>query len=91
MKSDSSEEYGKTMKDAWIAFTEAGSRTADVHVELSKELINNPVNSIKEWIKTNYQKHVFNFKKTKEFEENFQMGIFFSNITHFNNFNYIFI
>jgi len=39
---------------------------------LSKKIISEPITSIKEWLKTNYQKHIFSYEKTKEFEKNFK-------------------
>ena len=36
--------------------------------------MNEPVNKVKEWLKVNYQKHIINYKKTKEFEDKFIEG-----------------
>jgi hypothetical protein len=44
----------------------------DIHIDLSKKIIEQPVTSIKSWVKINYQKHILNFKKTKDFEERFE-------------------
>ncbi len=51
---------------------EAGNKTANIHLDLSKTLINYPAFKIKDWLKRKYQKHFINFKQTKEFEENFE-------------------
>lgn len=66
-----SPEY-ETTKEAWSAFLEAGSKQANVHIDLSKTLINYPVFKIKDWLKRSYQKSFINYKQTKEFEENFE-------------------
>jgi hypothetical protein len=55
-----------------VAFLEAGNKTANIHLDLSKTLINYPAFKIKDWLKRKYQKHFINFKQTKEFEENFE-------------------
>lgn len=67
----SSPEY-ETTKDAWIAFLESGTKQANVHIDLSKTLINFPVFKIKDWLKRHYQRSFINYKQTKEFEDNFE-------------------
>jgi len=71
LQSDSTNEYGQTMKNAWLAFSKTGSETSEIHLKLSENLMNEPVNKVKEWLKVNYQKHIINYKKTKEFEDKF--------------------
>lgn len=66
-----SSEY-ETTKDAWLAVLESGNKQANVHIDLSKTLINYPVFKIKDWLKRKYQRSIINFKQTKEFEENFE-------------------
>lgn len=66
-------EYGTT-KDGWKAFLEVGNQTAEVHSDLAKRLINEPIFKIKDWLKKNYERHFFNFKRTKEFESEFEMA-----------------
>ena len=51
---------------------ESGNKQANVHIDLSKTLINYPVFKIKDWLKRKYQRSIKNFKQTKEFEENFE-------------------
>ena len=51
---------------------EAGNKAANIHLDLSKTLINYPAFKIKDWLKQKYSKHIINFKQTKEFEENFE-------------------
>ena len=51
---------------------ESGNKQANVHIDLSKTLINYPVFKIKDWLKRKYQRSIINFKQTKEFEENFE-------------------
>lgn len=62
----------QTTKEAWCAFLDAGSKQANVHIDLSKTLINYPVFKVKDWIKRHYAKNILSFKQTKEFEENFE-------------------
>jgi hypothetical protein len=62
----------QTTKEAWLSFLDAGSKQANVHIDLSKTLINYPVFKIKDWIKRHYAKNIINYKRTKEFEENFE-------------------
>lgn len=65
-------EYGTT-KDAWHGFLEAaGNRTAEVHSDACKSLVNSPVFKVKEWTKKKYEKHYINYKQTKEFEQEFE-------------------
>ena len=66
-----SSEY-ETTKDAWTSFLEAGNRTAVIHLDLSKKIVSNPVLKIKDWLKKNYEKHIINYKKTKEFDKLFE-------------------
>lgn len=65
LRNDSSE-Y-ETSKDAWQAFLNLGSQTADVHSDLNRGLIK-PINKIKNWLKSKYEKKYFNFKATNDFE-----------------------
>lgn len=51
---------------------ESGNKQANVHVDLSKTLINYSVFKIKDWLKRKYQRSIINYKQTKEFEENFE-------------------
>lgn len=70
---EDSPEYGTT-KEGWRAFLEAGNKTADVHFDLARSLINKPVAKIKNWLKTKYEKSTFDFKfkQTREFESEFK-------------------
>lgn len=68
-----STEYEST-KDTWYAFLDAGNRTADIHSDLCKELVNRPVLKINDWQKKKYEKHLVNFKQTKEFEKDFEIA-----------------
>jgi hypothetical protein len=66
-----STEY-ETSKDAWYAYLDMGNRAADVHQDACKEIVNKPVMKIKDWQKKRYEKHIVNFKQTKEFENEFE-------------------
>jgi protein kinase C and casein kinase substrate in neurons protein len=70
LKNDS-DEYCTT-KEAWKAFLEAGDRTAEIHLDMCKALINKPVFKVKSWQKEKYQRHIINFKQTKDFEDKFE-------------------
>ena len=45
-----------------------------MHSDACKSIINNPVFKIKEWVKKKYEKHVINYKQTKEFEQDFDLA-----------------
>lgn len=62
----------QTTKEGWCALLDAGSKQANIHIDMSKSLINYPVLKIKDWIKRNYAKSILSYKQTKEFEENFE-------------------
>lgn len=70
LESDSAE-YQST-KQGWAALLETGNKTADVHLDTCKELVNRPVFKIKDWLKKKYEKHIINYKQTKEFENEFE-------------------
>jgi len=68
---EDSPEY-ETTKLAWHAFLDANVKTADIHFDLSKRLLTNPVSKIKDWLKKNYEKKMLKFKQTKDFETEFE-------------------
>ena len=67
LRSKACKEY-ETGKDSWQAFLNTANKSSDIHLDMCKRLINNPVVKIKDWDKKNYEKKMFSFKATNEFE-----------------------
>ena len=63
-----SDEYN-TSKDSWQALLNTGNLIAEIHMDTSKQLIENASGKIKNWLKKNYEKRLFGLtKEAKEFE-----------------------
>lgn len=71
---DKNSSEGEEAKSGWRGLLEVGNQTADVHLDLCKKIINDPVLKIKDWLKLRYEKNFFNFKQTKEFENEFELA-----------------
>jgi hypothetical protein len=69
--STESTEY-QSGKDTWVSFLKVGSEVSDLHSELSDKLQRTAIDSVKKWLEENYKKSFLHFKKTKEFEKQFQ-------------------
>ncbi|CAF0845862.1 unnamed protein product [Brachionus calyciflorus] len=59
-------------KTGWKALLDIAEKSADVHLDMCKTLINRPVLKIKDWLKIRYEKSIINYKQTKEFENEFE-------------------
>lgn len=64
-------EYGTTRK-GWIALLDSATKTAEIHSDTKKEIVSGPITKIKQFVKQKYQKHIINYKKTKELEDEFE-------------------
>ena len=64
-------EYGTT-EAAWRSMCEEADRICDIHVNVKDRLLNEVVNSIKQWQKDSYHKSMMYLKEKKEFEDNFR-------------------
>lgn len=69
---DRNSSEGEETKKGWKGLLEVGNQSAELHLELCKNIINDPVLKIKDWLKLRYEKSFINFKKTKEFENEFE-------------------
>ena len=71
LQSSDSSEY-QSSRDNWVAFLKFGNDIAEVHGNISDKLQRTTVDTIKKWLEDNYKKSFVHFKKTKEFEKQFQ-------------------
>jgi len=64
-------EYGTT-EAAWKAVLVEADRRCELHIKVKDNLLNEVVNSIKNWQKDNYHKQMMQLKEKKEMEEQFK-------------------
>jgi len=64
-------EYGTT-EAAWKAVLVEADRRCELHLRVKDNLLNEVVNSIKNWQKDNYHKQMMQLKEKKEMEEQFK-------------------
>ena len=64
-------EYGTT-EAAWKAVLVDADRRCELHLRMKDNLVNEIVNSIKNWQKDNYQKQMLQLKEKKEMEDQFK-------------------
>jgi len=64
-------EYGTT-EAAWKGICSEAERRCDVHLRVKDNLLNEVVNSIKNWQKDNYHRTMMQLKEKKELEEQFK-------------------
>jgi hypothetical protein len=69
---EQSPEYGTTLRNAYDAVLGTGEKTADIHIEFCKKLINLQEEKIKTWYKKEYQKTFRTFRVTSEFKKDFE-------------------
>lgn len=69
---EQSPEYGTTFRNAYDAVLGTGDKTADIHIEFCKKLINLQEEKIKTWYKKEYQKTFRTFRITSEFKKDFE-------------------
>lgn len=69
---DRNSSEGEETKKGWKGLLEVGNQTAEIHSDLCKKIINEPVLKIKNWLKEKYEKSFINFKITKEFDNEFE-------------------
>lgn len=59
-------------KKVWDQIVSTGEQMADVHQTIASNLQDNIQPKLKQWRKDNYEKSIINYKKTKEFEKDFE-------------------
>eukprot|EP00092_Neocalanus_flemingeri_P029726 GFUD01032274.1.p1 GENE.GFUD01032274.1~~GFUD01032274.1.p1 ORF type:complete len:434 (+),score=121.81 GFUD01032274.1:728-2029(+) len=64
-------EYGTT-EAAWKAVLVEADRRCELHLRVKDNLVNDVVNSIKNWQKDNYHKQLLQLKEKKEMEDQFK-------------------
>jgi len=64
-------EYGTT-EAAWKAVLVEADRRCELHIKVKENLLNEVVNSIKNWQKDNYHKQLMQLKEKKEMEDQFK-------------------
>jgi len=64
-------EYGTT-EAAWKAVLVEADRRCELHLRVKDNLVNETVNSIKNWQKDNYHKQMLQLKEKKEMEDQFK-------------------
>jgi len=64
-------EYGTT-EAAWKAVLVEADRRCELHIKVKDNLLNEVVNSIKNWQKDNYHKQMMQLKEKKEMEDQFK-------------------
>ncbi|CAF1013590.1 unnamed protein product [Didymodactylos carnosus] len=65
-----SQEYG-TNKKVWDQTVATGEVMADIHSTLASNLSDSITPKLRQWRKDNYEKSLIHYKKTKEFEKDF--------------------
>merc|ERR1719154_917187 len=64
-------EYGTT-EAAWKGVCSEADKTCELHLRVKDNLLNEVVNSIKNWQKDNYHRTMMQLKEKKELEEQFR-------------------
>lgn len=59
-------------KKVWDQIVSTGEQMADIHQTIASNLHDNIQPKLKQWKKDNYEKSIINFKKSKEFEKEFE-------------------
>ena len=62
-----------TNKKVWDQVVSTGEQMADVHQTIASNLHDNIQPKLKQWRKDNYEKSIINYKKSKEFEKEFEL------------------
>jgi hypothetical protein len=61
-----------TNKKVWDQTVSTGEQMADLHQTIASNLHDNIQPKLKQWKKDNYEKSIINYKKSKEFEKDFE-------------------
>ena len=61
-----------TNKHVWDQIVSTGEQMADIHQTIASNLHDNIQPKLKQWKKDNYEKSIINYKKSKEFEKEFE-------------------
>ena len=61
-----------TNKRVWDQIVSTGEQMADIHQTIASNLHDNIQPKLKQWKKDNYEKSIINYKKSKEFEKEFE-------------------
>jgi len=64
-------EYSSNKK-VWDQIVSTGEQMADIHQTIASNLHDNIQPKLKQWKKDNYEKSIINYKKSKEFEKDFE-------------------
>jgi hypothetical protein len=59
-------------KNVWDQIVSTGEQMADLHQTIASNLHDNIQPKLKQWRKDNYEKSIINYKKSKEFEKDFE-------------------
>ncbi|CAF0738822.1 unnamed protein product [Rotaria sp. Silwood1] len=59
-------------KKVWDQIVSTGEQMADIHQTIASNLNDNIQPKLKQWKKDNYEKSIINYKKSKEFEKEFE-------------------
>ncbi|UJR33504.1 hypothetical protein I4U23_020949 [Adineta vaga] len=59
-------------KRVWDQIVSTGEQMADIHQTIASNLHDNIQPKLKQWRKDNYEKSIINYKKSKEFEKEFE-------------------
>jgi hypothetical protein len=59
-------------KKVWDQVVSTGEQMADIHQTIASNLHDNIQPKLKQWKKDNYEKSIINYKKSKEFEKEFE-------------------
>jgi hypothetical protein len=59
-------------KKVWDQIVSTGEQMADIHQTIASNLHDNIQPKLKQWKKDNYEKSIINYKKSKEFEKEFE-------------------
>jgi hypothetical protein len=59
-------------KKVWDQIVSTGEQMADIHQTIASNLHDNIQPKLKQWRKDNYEKSIINYKKSKEFEKDFE-------------------
>jgi hypothetical protein len=59
-------------KKVWDQIVSTGEQMADIHQTIASNLHDNIQPKLKQWRKDNYEKSIINYKKSKEFEKEFE-------------------
>jgi hypothetical protein len=61
-----------TNKKVWDQIVSTGEQMADIHQTIASNLHDNIQPKLKQWKKDNYERSIINYKKSKEFEKDFE-------------------